>query len=201
MAIGHSARRRWSATARARRTSARANPLVRFQHGFEQRFDRVRDGYRSAVSPWRWSTGMRFVVGFLGFVLALVRPGAVPGQQFLPLGRCRRDDPSCARADRDPHRGNRRAVRPCRDADPPERSRQPSWTPSSTISACRSAASTAPISTPAASARRTATSYISLNREPPPTADYVQQAADGAAAQLSRARPSPSCRPTSSARS
>ncbi len=59
------------------------NPLVRFQRGFEHRFEQVRDGYRGLLDM---ALGLRwlFVIGFLAVVAGLVRAGAVPGPEFLP---------------------------------------------------------------------------------------------------------------------
>ena len=95
------------------------NPLARFQHGFEMRFEKVRAGYhryldlrdgapRAVSRPAFWASSL----------LSLV-PGAVPGREFLSRGGCGRDQPACARADGHADRGNRGPVRPCREAHPP----------------------------------------------------------------------------------
>ena len=59
------------------------NPLVRFQRGFEHRFERLREGYigllRRAVRA-RW----KFVVGFLAIVLASFVLAPFLGQNFFP---------------------------------------------------------------------------------------------------------------------
>src|SRR5580700_6822238 len=43
------------------------NPLVRFQRGFEARFERVRGGYRDLLTM-AMARRPLFVIGFLGFV-------------------------------------------------------------------------------------------------------------------------------------
>src|ERR1700687_5121145 len=59
------------------------NPLVRFQRGFEARFERVRGGYRGLLSM-----AMRrrpvFVIGFLGFVGLSFLLVPFLGQNFFP---------------------------------------------------------------------------------------------------------------------
>jgi multidrug efflux pump subunit AcrB len=59
------------------------NPLVRFQRGFEARFERVRGGYRGLLSM-----AMRrrpvFVIGFLGFVALSFLLVPFLGQNFFP---------------------------------------------------------------------------------------------------------------------
>jgi CzcA family heavy metal efflux pump len=60
-----------------------ANPLVRFQRGFEARFERIRTSY-SAILEFVLKHRRRFVVGFFAFVLvsfALVPP---LGRNFFP---------------------------------------------------------------------------------------------------------------------
>jgi multidrug efflux pump subunit AcrB len=67
----------------------RPNVLVRFQKGFEQRFDKLRLGYRSLLSA-TLDAGLRFPVLFLGAMVAtalLAFPlGPLPGlgQDFFP---------------------------------------------------------------------------------------------------------------------
>ena len=60
------------------------NPLARFQHGFERRFEQV--ARRLSRRCWRWRSTHRrpFVIGFLAFVLASFAAGAVPGRELLP---------------------------------------------------------------------------------------------------------------------
>jgi multidrug efflux pump subunit AcrB len=63
--------------------SASRNPLLRFQRGFEARFERVRGVYRALLSltmqgrPW-------FVVGFLGFVAVSFLLVPYLGRNFFP---------------------------------------------------------------------------------------------------------------------
>ena len=62
---------------------ANRNPLVRFQHGFELRFARIREGYRTllALALERWRV---FLPGFLGFVLLSFALGPFVGSNFFP---------------------------------------------------------------------------------------------------------------------
>jgi CzcA family heavy metal efflux pump len=59
------------------------NPLVRFQRGFEARFDKIRDGYHSLLAMAMEHRKV-FVVGFLGFIVLSF--GLVPllGRNFFP---------------------------------------------------------------------------------------------------------------------
>ena len=59
------------------------NPLVVFQHGFEQRFEKIRGGYRDLL-VLALANRTRFVVGFL--VVVLLSFGLVPflGRNFFP---------------------------------------------------------------------------------------------------------------------
>ncbi len=59
------------------------NPLVRFQRGFERRFERIRLGYRELLTMAlrsRW----RFVAGFLVFVVGSFALAPFLGQDFFP---------------------------------------------------------------------------------------------------------------------
>ena len=60
-----------------------SNPLAGFQHGFEQRFARVRSAYRDLMAL---ALGHRrpFVIGFLGFVLASFLLLPFLGENFFP---------------------------------------------------------------------------------------------------------------------
>jgi multidrug efflux pump subunit AcrB len=60
------------------------NPLVRFQRGFEERFERVRDGYRSWLEVGALHHRIVFVVGFMAFVLASFALVPFLGQNFFP---------------------------------------------------------------------------------------------------------------------
>ncbi|THD61337.1 efflux RND transporter permease subunit [Phenylobacterium sp.] len=70
-----------SHTGPARRPSA--NPLVRFQQGFEVRFSRLREGYRGALVL---ALGARpvFIVGFMAVVLASFLLAPALGSNFFP---------------------------------------------------------------------------------------------------------------------
>jgi len=59
------------------------NPLVRFQRGFEARFERFRDGYRETLAL---ALGRRkvFVAGFLAFVVASFALAPFLGRNFFP---------------------------------------------------------------------------------------------------------------------
>jgi multidrug efflux pump subunit AcrB len=59
------------------------NPLARFQHGFEQRFARVRERYR-AVLAMALENRTRFVAGFLGCVLLSFALFPFLGSNFFP---------------------------------------------------------------------------------------------------------------------
>ena len=59
------------------------NPLVRFQHGFEERFSRVRDGYRAVLALALERRGV-FIAGFLGFVVLSFGLAPFLGSNFFP---------------------------------------------------------------------------------------------------------------------
>ena len=84
------------------------------------------------------------------------RFGAAPvaRPELLPRRGCRPDQAACPRPDRHPHRGNRPALSTRSSRRSARSSRPRNWTASSTISACRSAASTSPTATPGPSGRR-----------------------------------------------
>ena len=131
------------------------NPLKRFQEGFEARFSRVRDAYRSALllALGRPKT---FIAGFL--VIIILSFGLQPflGQNFFPAVDSGRFSCTFARsrgpASRRPRACSTWSSRPCAG-----RSRPSNWTTSSTTSACPIAASTWPTRTPERSGRWTAT--------------------------------------------
>ena len=58
------------------------NPLVRFQRGFEHRFERFRGGYRALLALALAARGV-FIVGFLCCRARLVRACAVPRPELL----------------------------------------------------------------------------------------------------------------------
>jgi CzcA family heavy metal efflux pump len=60
-----------------------ANPLVRFQRGFEGRFDRFRGGYRNLLAM-ALAHRRPFVIGFLGFVVASFVLVPFLGSNFFP---------------------------------------------------------------------------------------------------------------------
>ena len=60
-----------------------ANPLVRFQHGFEQRFAQVRETYRNVLAL-ALARRIPFMVGFLALVLASLTLAAFLGSNFFP---------------------------------------------------------------------------------------------------------------------
>jgi multidrug efflux pump subunit AcrB len=59
------------------------NPLVRFQRGFERRFERIREGYRELLTM---SLRRRpaFIIGFMAFVLASFALVPFLGRDFFP---------------------------------------------------------------------------------------------------------------------
>jgi multidrug efflux pump subunit AcrB len=59
------------------------NPLVRFQRGFEHRFEKVRSGYRNLLQL-ALSRGWTFIFGFLAVVVASFSLFPFLGQNFFP---------------------------------------------------------------------------------------------------------------------
>ncbi|MBS0361963.1 MAG: efflux RND transporter permease subunit, partial [Proteobacteria bacterium] len=59
------------------------NPLVRFQHGFEARFAKVREVYRNLLAM-ALSSRPRFLVGFMAVVLASFLLAPALGSNFFP---------------------------------------------------------------------------------------------------------------------
>ncbi len=126
----------------------------------------------AACSRWRWARA-RLRARLHGGGAAVLRAGPVAGAQLLPAidaGQINlhvrapigtRIEETAAEFDHVEQRSARS-------------SRRPAGRRSSTTSACRSAASTAPTPTPAASDRRTATSWSALKAGHAPTADFVQ---------------------------
>jgi multidrug efflux pump subunit AcrB len=68
---------------RALRHRRAANPLVRFQHGFEVRFARFRHGYRELLAL-ALDHRRVFVIGFLAFVVASFALTPFLGRNFFP---------------------------------------------------------------------------------------------------------------------
>jgi len=60
-----------------------SNPLVRFQHGFEERFSQVRERYRAVLSMALERRGL-FIVGFLAFVVLSFGLAPFLGSNFFP---------------------------------------------------------------------------------------------------------------------
>ena len=166
----------------------------------------LRDASATAIAtllePGAGATGAPSSSASWPSCVALVRSGPVPRAEFLPGGRCRRDQPARARAGRHAHRGDRGAVRP-RRADDPRRS----FRPTSSTSIVDN------IGLPVSGINRAYSNtggvgpqdgdiLVTLNEEPPPDRRLrARQLRTALARAVSRRRPSPFCRPTSSARS
>jgi CzcA family heavy metal efflux pump len=67
----------------AHEAKASRNPLVRFQRGFERQFARVRRGYRNILAL-ALAYRLRFIVGFLAFVVAAFGLAPFLGENFFP---------------------------------------------------------------------------------------------------------------------
>ena len=59
------------------------NPLIAFQHGFEDRFERVRAGYRELLTV-AMDRPRTFIVGFMAFVLLTFALVPLLGRNFFP---------------------------------------------------------------------------------------------------------------------
>jgi len=132
------------------------NPLVRFQQGFEHRFEAVRGVYRGLLQLGLNHRG-KLIAGFIGFTRSHSRSPLIWARissRALMAGRSRS---MCGRR---PARGSKRPPSsPTGSAKRSARSSRPtSLAASSTISASASAASTWPTTTPGRSASRTLTS-------------------------------------------
>jgi multidrug efflux pump subunit AcrB len=66
-----------------RKRNAMVRGLVRFQHGFEQRFTRIRDVYYATLTV-ALENRKRFIIGFLAFVLASFALVPTLGRDFFP---------------------------------------------------------------------------------------------------------------------
>ena len=176
------------------------NPLVRFQHGFEARFERVRDGYRKLLR-WRCAHRARLRHRLPGLRARLVRAGAVPGRNFFPsvdAGQIllhvrapvgtRIEETAALFAE---------IEKAIRQIIPPRRTRRRIvdniGLPVSGINMTYN--NTGTIGPQDGDIQIT----LSEDHRPPPTMCATLR--ERAAARASRARPSPSCPPTSSARS
>ena len=125
----------------ARASRRRAIRWCNFQRGFEARFERFRAVYRDLLAmALAQPAGLHHRLH--GLRAGLVRAGAVPRPQLLPVGRCR-PDPDAVRAPvgtRVEESANQFAdIQKAIRADHPAAARSRPW---STTSACRSAAST-----------------------------------------------------------
>ena len=99
------------------------NPLVRFQRGFEARFERFRRGYRELLALALRRRAV-FMAGFLAFVVGSFALMPFLGRDFFPVGRCRPDPDACAHPGRHAGRGNRQPVRRDPEGDPRRSSRR-----------------------------------------------------------------------------
>jgi hypothetical protein len=106
---------------------------------------------------------------------AVVRAGAVPRAELLPVGRCRPDHDARPRAGRFTHRGYVGAVRPRSRAASARSSRPKSSSRSSTISACRSAAINTVYNNSGTIGPQDGDILIQLSKDHAPTADYVRK--------------------------
>ncbi len=59
------------------------NPLVRFQHGFEKRFEKLRAGYRDYLT-YAMERRLWFALGFIAFVLISFSLAPFLGENFFP---------------------------------------------------------------------------------------------------------------------
>jgi multidrug efflux pump subunit AcrB len=81
------------------------NPLVRFQRGFERRFEGVRNSYRRLLEKALGARG-KFIAGFLVAVCLSFALAPLSGAGFLPRGRKRANRDSCLCSDRHTDRGD-----------------------------------------------------------------------------------------------
>ena len=104
------------------------NPLVRFQHGFEQALRAASARATGTCSSWRWRTGAPS--SSASWPSSCCHSALCPflGSNFFPDGRFRRDHPARPRAGRHADRGDRGAVRPHRTGDPPDHPARPAGT-------------------------------------------------------------------------
>jgi multidrug efflux pump subunit AcrB len=95
------------------------NPLVRFQQGFERRFEAVRGVYRGLLQLGLNHRG-KLIARVHRLHPAVIRACPLSGPGLLPERRWRADQDPRAGADRHPHRGNDKALRPDRRSDSPD---------------------------------------------------------------------------------
>ena len=168
----HHTARSWRHDSETGRTAAQ--PAGSLPARLRAAFETIRGGYRdSDRSP---SPPAQVHRRLYGFRARLFRPGAVSGPELLSRGRLRRDQLARPRAGGHAHRGDRGPVRPLeaeiRSVIPPDQ-----LDASSTISACRLAASTGLFSNTGGIGPEDGDILITLSRRSRPTADYVKAAA------------------------
>ncbi len=174
------------------------NPLVRFQRGFEARFERLRAVYHDLLGLALARRGV-FIVCFMAFVLGSFALVPFLGPQFLSHRRFRPDPDACARTHRHPRRGDRQQLRGHPEGDPHHHSAQPDRHDGRQ---CRHAGQRHQHGLQQHRHDRTAgrRHQIKLTPDHRPTEEYVAALRERLP-ELFPASPSPSCRPTSSARS
>ena len=109
---------------------------------------RISGAATAMCSSSRWHGAASSSPDFSCVVRGLLRPGAVSRAELLSVDHVRSDQAAYPRADRHADRGDRGALRQGRGFDP-RASCRAAWRRSSTISACRSAASIWPTPIPA----------------------------------------------------
>ena len=134
------------------------NLLALVQHGFEQRFEKIRGAYHGYLTL-AMAIASIFAGGFLAFVLLSLLLVPFLGRNFFPRGGCGRNLSACPRARRHPHRGNRGAVRSRREPHPSGHPARPAGLDRRQYRPAGQRHRHAPISIPAPSVRRTATSW------------------------------------------
>ena len=162
-----------SATAGPRaQATHRRNPFVRFQHGFEHAFERLRDGYdgHSAALPEHRLRFCSLVPSGVCLSAFCCCPGSA---RTFPRGRHRPVQAAPARPDRDPHRGDGAPLRFGRRRHPP-RDPASELGHSSTTSACRISSINLTYSNSAPIGSEDADILVGLKEDHRPTADYVR---------------------------
>ena len=125
------------------RARARRRRAIRWRvssAAFERGFERIAHALSRRCSTRLVRRRAFFVPVFLvACCLGALRAGSLARAGLLPDHRQRPVHPARARQDRHAHRGDRAALRPGRDVDPPRHSGARDSTRSSTTSACRTA--------------------------------------------------------------
>ena len=104
-----------------RRPPPSRNPLVRFQRGFEARFERLRARLSRSADAGAGAPPV-FVTGFLAFVVGVSFLLPVSRPQLLSVGRRRPDPDARPHPGRHPRRGDRQSVRRRAEGDPQDHS-------------------------------------------------------------------------------